>query len=168
MSNPVMQFQILSNAPDASAEFYRSLFGWTVNADNPLGYREIRTRLEPGNPGWHLARTVASCRLRTVVRRGRRREKLRAARRRDGGEACHPTYHASSRWRAGGAARSAGNLIWRHEEQLRTRMARIIGRFVAILALAAVFGSLGFASSARQARKTAIPLVAEIQRADYQ
>ena len=51
MSNPVMQFQILSNAPDASAEFSRSLFGWTVNADNPLGYREIRTGSSQGIQG---------------------------------------------------------------------------------------------------------------------
>ena len=51
MSNPVMQFQILSNAPDESANFYSSLFGWTVNTDNPLGYREINTGSNKGIQG---------------------------------------------------------------------------------------------------------------------
>jgi hypothetical protein len=46
MSNPVMQFQILSNAPDASAEFSRSLFGWTVNADNSLALPRNQDRLD--------------------------------------------------------------------------------------------------------------------------
>src|ERR1700687_3680799 len=51
MANPVMQFQILSKAPDATAKFYSTLFGWTVNADNPLGYREIRTGAADGIQG---------------------------------------------------------------------------------------------------------------------
>jgi uncharacterized protein len=51
MSNPVMQFQILSKAPDETARFYSSLFGWTVNADNPLGYREISTGSSEGIQG---------------------------------------------------------------------------------------------------------------------
>ncbi len=51
MSNPVMQFQILSKAPDETANFYSSLFGWTVNADNPLGYREISTGSKAGIQG---------------------------------------------------------------------------------------------------------------------
>src|SRR4051794_13949089 len=42
MGNPVMQFQILSTAPEETAKFYSSLFGWSVNADNPMGYREIQ------------------------------------------------------------------------------------------------------------------------------
>lgn len=51
MGNPVMQFQILSTAPDQTAKFYSTLFGWTVNADNPLGYREIGTGSENGIQG---------------------------------------------------------------------------------------------------------------------
>ena len=43
MSNPVMQFQIISKTPDETARFYAALFGWTVNSDNPMGYREINT-----------------------------------------------------------------------------------------------------------------------------
>jgi predicted enzyme related to lactoylglutathione lyase len=51
MSNPVMQFQILSRTPEDTARFYQSLFGWTVNADNPLGYREINTGSKEGIQG---------------------------------------------------------------------------------------------------------------------
>lgn len=43
MSHPVMQFQILSKSPDETAAFYRSLFGWTIDANNALGYRRIDT-----------------------------------------------------------------------------------------------------------------------------
>jgi hypothetical protein len=51
MGNPVMQFQILSKAPDETASFYSTLFGWTVSADNPLGYREINTGSQAGIQG---------------------------------------------------------------------------------------------------------------------
>jgi len=51
MGNPVMQFQILSTAPDETARFYSDLFGWTVDANNPLGYREISTGAREGIQG---------------------------------------------------------------------------------------------------------------------
>jgi len=51
MGNPVVQFQMLSKSPDATAQLYCALFGWTVNADNPLGYREIHTGTERGIQG---------------------------------------------------------------------------------------------------------------------
>lgn len=51
MSNPVLQFQILSKTPDATAQFYATLFGWNVNSDNPLGYREIKTGSADGIQG---------------------------------------------------------------------------------------------------------------------
>jgi len=51
MPNPVTQFQILSKSPDETARFYSSLFGWTVNADNPLGYRQIDTGSAEGIQG---------------------------------------------------------------------------------------------------------------------
>ena len=41
MGNPVTQFQILSKAPDATARFYSEMFGWSIDADNPMGYRRI-------------------------------------------------------------------------------------------------------------------------------
>src|SRR5436190_16590392 len=51
MPNPVTQFQILSKSPDETARFYSSLFGWTVNADNPMGYRRIDTGSAEGIQG---------------------------------------------------------------------------------------------------------------------
>jgi hypothetical protein len=51
MANPVTQFQILSNRPDESAQFYVRLFGWTVTADNPLGCRQINTGSQMGIQG---------------------------------------------------------------------------------------------------------------------
>jgi predicted enzyme related to lactoylglutathione lyase len=51
MANPVIQFQILSKEPDDTARFYGELFGWTVNANNPLGYRRIDTGSSAGIQG---------------------------------------------------------------------------------------------------------------------
>lgn len=51
MGNPVVQFQILTRTPEETAKFYSNLFGWTVNADNPLGYREISTGAREGIQG---------------------------------------------------------------------------------------------------------------------
>jgi len=51
MASPVVQFQILSKSPDDTARFYAGLFGWTVNTDNPLGYRQINTGSEEGIQG---------------------------------------------------------------------------------------------------------------------
>lgn len=51
MRNPVVQFQILSKAPEETAQFYSELFGWAVKGDNPLGYREISTGAQEGIQG---------------------------------------------------------------------------------------------------------------------
>ncbi|HTB11631.1 MAG TPA: VOC family protein [Bryobacteraceae bacterium] len=51
MASPVMQFQILSKAPEETARFYGSLFGWKVDADNPMGYRQIDTGSKEGIQG---------------------------------------------------------------------------------------------------------------------
>jgi predicted enzyme related to lactoylglutathione lyase len=51
VGNPVVQFQILSKAPEETAHFYSALFGWTVDADNPLGYRRIETGSGEGIQG---------------------------------------------------------------------------------------------------------------------
>lgn len=42
MNYPVVRWQIISPKPDASVSFYRQLFGWSVNQDNALGYREVK------------------------------------------------------------------------------------------------------------------------------
>jgi hypothetical protein len=46
-----MQFQILSKAPEETARFYSSLFGWAVDDDNPMGYRRIQTGSADGIQG---------------------------------------------------------------------------------------------------------------------
>jgi predicted enzyme related to lactoylglutathione lyase len=51
MGRPVTQFQILSKQPDAAARFYCALFGWRIDANNPLGYRRIDTGSELGIQG---------------------------------------------------------------------------------------------------------------------
>lgn len=51
MANPVVQFQILSKTPDETARFYATLFGWKVDANNPLGYRRIDTGSADGIQG---------------------------------------------------------------------------------------------------------------------
>jgi predicted enzyme related to lactoylglutathione lyase len=51
MPNPVVQFQILSKAPEETAKFYSQLFDWRVDANNPLGYRRIDTGSPDGIQG---------------------------------------------------------------------------------------------------------------------
>ena len=51
MGNPVTQFQILSKKPDETAAFYSKLFGWTISANNPMGYRQIDTGSKEGIQG---------------------------------------------------------------------------------------------------------------------
>ncbi len=43
MPNHVYNFQIIAQYPDATARFYSSVFGWTIDAANPMGYRRILT-----------------------------------------------------------------------------------------------------------------------------
>ena len=38
MPNPVVHFEILGSDPAKTQAFYRELFGWTINADNPMQY----------------------------------------------------------------------------------------------------------------------------------
>jgi len=51
MGQPVSRWQIIAKNPDQAAEFYCELFGWSVNTDNPLGYRTIDTQSEDGVKG---------------------------------------------------------------------------------------------------------------------
>lgn len=43
MGNPVMQWQILSTQPEATAKFYGKLFGWNIDTANAMGYRVVKT-----------------------------------------------------------------------------------------------------------------------------
>jgi hypothetical protein len=51
MSHPVVKWQILSRDPDRTARFYGELFDWTIDADNPLGYRMVDTGSREGIQG---------------------------------------------------------------------------------------------------------------------
>jgi predicted enzyme related to lactoylglutathione lyase len=51
MGQPVSRWQIIAKNPDQAAEFYCKLFDWSVNVDNPLGYRTIDTQSGEGIAG---------------------------------------------------------------------------------------------------------------------
>ena len=90
MTNPVMQFQILSKDPEATAKFYSQLFGWTVNSDNAMGYRRIDTGSNEGIQGgiWPAPPQAPNfVQLFTAVEDAARRG---PEGRRDGGQAADP------------------------------------------------------------------------------
>lgn len=43
MANPVTHWQLVTTDPEKAERFYTKLFGWKVNADNPLGCRMVTT-----------------------------------------------------------------------------------------------------------------------------
>jgi predicted enzyme related to lactoylglutathione lyase len=43
MPNPVVHFEIIGTDAASLQAFYRNLFGWTVNADNPMKYGIVDT-----------------------------------------------------------------------------------------------------------------------------
>jgi hypothetical protein len=47
MTRPVVHFEIRGRDPIRLQKFYRQLFGWNINADNPMGYGFV----EPGIGG---------------------------------------------------------------------------------------------------------------------
>jgi predicted enzyme related to lactoylglutathione lyase len=51
MGKPVTQFQIVAKDPDKAAKFYGELFGWTIDTNNALGYRVVKTGSEIGIQG---------------------------------------------------------------------------------------------------------------------
>jgi uncharacterized protein len=51
MANPVMRWQILTKRPEELEQFYTKLFGWSVSADNPLGYKQVNTASSEGIQG---------------------------------------------------------------------------------------------------------------------
>lgn len=67
MGAPVTQFQMFSKKPDETAEFYCTLFEWTVDTNNPLGYRPDQYRIAAGNSGWYLAGAGAGPQLCATV-----------------------------------------------------------------------------------------------------
>ena len=51
MANPVVRWQIVAGDVPAVASFYSKLFGWSVDASNALGYRELKSGDERGIDG---------------------------------------------------------------------------------------------------------------------
>jgi predicted enzyme related to lactoylglutathione lyase len=51
MGQPVTAWQIVTSQPDKLEQFYTTLFGWEVNANNALGYRMIDSGSERGING---------------------------------------------------------------------------------------------------------------------
>src|ERR1700722_3560012 len=51
MGNSVLQFQMISKTPEETAAFYTSLFGWSVDLNNAMGYRRIHTGAKEGIQG---------------------------------------------------------------------------------------------------------------------
>ena len=51
MAYPVMWFEVLATDGDKLRQFYRQLFGWAINADNPIKYGLVDTGAGRGIPG---------------------------------------------------------------------------------------------------------------------
>jgi hypothetical protein len=51
MGNPVIQWQVITREPEKHSGFYATVFGWKINADNPLGYRMVDPDSAKGIPG---------------------------------------------------------------------------------------------------------------------
>ena len=43
MPNPVVHFEILGKEPEKLQNFYRDLFDWKIDADNPMNYGVVDT-----------------------------------------------------------------------------------------------------------------------------
>ncbi len=51
MGQPVLEWQIITTNPDRLAQFYTALFDWTIDADNALNYRRVKTGAGRGIDG---------------------------------------------------------------------------------------------------------------------
>jgi predicted enzyme related to lactoylglutathione lyase len=51
MTNAVVQWQFLARDPDAVSGFYSTLFGWSVDRHNQLGYRRLQSGGDRGIDG---------------------------------------------------------------------------------------------------------------------
>ena len=51
MPNPVVRWQIVAQNPETVAAFYRDVFGWKMDADNALGYRQLSSSETRGIDG---------------------------------------------------------------------------------------------------------------------
>src|SRR5436305_15203849 len=44
MGHPVVHFEVLGRDGDKLIDFYREAFGWSISADNPVGYGMVDTQ----------------------------------------------------------------------------------------------------------------------------
>ena len=51
MPNPVIHFEIQVKDPETAQEFYRKLFDWDIDADNPMNYGVVDTKAGGINGG---------------------------------------------------------------------------------------------------------------------
>ncbi len=51
MGRPVVQWQIITRNPERLTEFYTRMFDWTIDADNAMNYRCVRTGSDRGIDG---------------------------------------------------------------------------------------------------------------------
>jgi uncharacterized protein len=51
MGNPVVHFEIHGQDPVVMHDFYRKVFGWTIDANNPMAYGLVNTGSEQGIQG---------------------------------------------------------------------------------------------------------------------
>ena len=51
MPNPVVHFEVLGKDGKQSQEFYANLFGWHIDANNPMSYGIVNTHAEGGING---------------------------------------------------------------------------------------------------------------------
>ena len=51
MAHPVMWFEVFGKDGGKLQQFYGRLFGWTINADNPMKYGVVDTGAGRGIPG---------------------------------------------------------------------------------------------------------------------
>jgi uncharacterized protein len=51
MGNPVVHFEIHGQDPAVLHEFYRTVFGWTIDANNPMAYGLVNTGSDQGIQG---------------------------------------------------------------------------------------------------------------------
>ncbi len=58
MPNPVVHFEIQARDEGAAQEFYRKLFDWEINADNPMNYGIVDTKAGGINGGVTTAPTA--------------------------------------------------------------------------------------------------------------
>ena len=51
MPNPVVHFEIQSSNPEKLHEYYSALFGWHIDANNPMNYGVVSTHAGKGIDG---------------------------------------------------------------------------------------------------------------------